>query len=143
MSGKHEELHLPLTIYPEQYPANINMTTSAPAGIDDTINRLNKQSKACPQQKFALVGYSQGAAVMHGVFGPTGPPYPGSPNPRPKLDPEVIPKIVTLVMFGDLGFRGSSGMMGRFTSPFPATLEAKLKENCAAGDPVSIDRESS
>ena len=46
-------------------------------------------------------------------------------------------------MFGDPGFRGSSGMMGRFMSPFPATLEAKLKENCAAGDQVSIDRESS
>jgi cutinase len=114
------------------------MSTSAPTGIDDVINRLNSQSKTCPSQKFALVGYSQGAAVMHGALGPTGPPYPGGPTPRPVLDQAVIPKIVALVMFGDVGFRGSGtiGPSGRFIAAFPEQLQARLKQNCAAGDPV-------
>ena len=47
----------------------MNMSVSAPTGVDDTIKRLNAQSAACPAQRFALVGYSQGAGVMHGVFG--------------------------------------------------------------------------
>jgi cutinase len=109
----------------------MNMTTSSSTGVDDTISRLNKQSKTCPQQKFALVGYSQGAGVMHGVFGP------GGPDPRPKLDPDVIPKIVAVVMFGDPGFRVTTGAMSRFMPQFPPPLQSKLKENCAAGDPVS------
>jgi predicted esterase len=32
------------------------------------VKYLNNQSKACPNQKFAIVGYSQGAMVMHLAF---------------------------------------------------------------------------
>jgi hypothetical protein len=114
----------------------MNMTVSAPTGIDDTIKRLNRQSTSCPEQKFALVGYSQGAGVMHGVFGPLGSAFPGSSNPRPTLDKSTFPKILALVMFGDPGFRiGVESKMG-FTPNFPSELMAKLKNNCASGDPV-------
>jgi cutinase len=76
---------------------------------------LTEQSSACPKQKFALVGYSQGAIVMRSA--------------APKLPEALHSKIVALVMFGDPGLRA----MGR---GFPADLQAKLYENCGPGDPV-------
>jgi cutinase len=91
------------------------MSVSVPTGVQDTISRLNRQMKACPEQKFAIVGYSQGAAVMHSA--------------AVKFDPTVMPKIVAAVMFGDPSFRKANG--------FPDPIQTKLKENCNPGDPVS------
>jgi len=123
--------------YAVQYPASFNMTYSPQIGMDDVINRLNNQNKACPDQKFALVGYSQGAGVMHAALGPS----PGRELPllsnRPKLDESVLPKILAVVMFGDPGFKGTESSLGRSSSiPFSASLEAKLRQNCGPGDPV-------
>jgi cutinase len=105
--------------------------------MDDTINRLNSQNKACPDQKFAIVGYSQGAGVMHAALGPS----PGRELPllskRPKLDNSVLPKIVAVVMFGDPGFKGTEIPPGRFI-PLPALLQEKLRQNCSPGDPVRL-----
>lgn len=105
-------------------------------GMDDVIVRLNTQSKACPDQKFALVGYSQGAGVIHGVFGPTGPIIAGLANPRPVLDTSVIAKIVAVALFGDPGFKGTAGPSGTTVPKFPAAIQEILIENCAPGDPV-------
>jgi cutinase len=93
----------------------MNMTVSLSTGVQDTIGRLNRQIKACPDQTFAIVGYSQGAGVMHSAAA--------------KFDPAVIPKIVAAVMFGDPGFKRASA--------FPVPIQSKLKENCNPGDPVS------
>lgn len=81
------------------------------------IARLNSQSKACPDQKFALVGYSQGAAVMH---------YAANDIPA-----QLFPKIVALVMTGDPAKKNSA------TSTFPTGLREKELNLCATGDPVS------
>jgi cutinase len=110
-----------------QYPAYMNMTDSAPVGVIDVINRLNKQAKECPKQKFALVGYSQGAGVMHGALNPTA---------KPKLDTAVFDRILALVMFGDPAYQGSTGPDTSFVPTFPEPLYARLRENCAPGDPV-------
>jgi hypothetical protein len=59
----------------------------------------------------------------------------------PSIDPALYPRIVALVMFGDPGNRGANVVSvlpeGGITPAFPDTLAQKLKENCAAGDPVS------
>ena len=88
----------------------------ADIGISDVVNRVTTKDKECPKQKFALVGYSQGARVMRVA--------------APKLDPSLFPKILALVMFGDRGIRDMT------ITQFPPALEAKLFENCAPGDPV-------
>jgi cutinase len=115
------------------------MPYSTAKGIDDTINRLNKQNKECPDQKFALVGYSQGGWVVHGALSPSGAPVEGLENPRPKLDPSVFPKILAIVLFGDPGFKstGAVGDKQQNAPAIPATLQSKLKQNCNPGDPVS------
>jgi cutinase len=103
--------------------------------MDDVINRLNNQNKACPSQKFSLVGYSQGAGVIHAAMGPS----PGKELPllsnRPTLDKSVLSKVVAVVLFGDPGFKGSEIPPGRFI-PLPASLVPKLRQNCGPGDPV-------
>jgi predicted esterase len=81
------------------------------------VNRLTEQVNACPSQKFALVGYSQGARVMRAA--------------SVMLDRAVYPKILALVMFGDRGMREMN------ITQFPPELQAKLFENCAPKDPVS------
>ncbi|TID22001.1 carbohydrate esterase family 5 protein [Venturia nashicola] len=122
--------------YAAQYPANFNFSYSPSMGVDDIITRLNTQNSACPDQKFALVGYSQGAGVIHGVFGPTGPIKPGLANPRPVLDTSVIPKVLAVVLFGDPGFKGTVGPTGTTVPKLPSAVQEILIENCAPGDPV-------
>jgi cutinase len=90
---------------------------SVSIGAKDVVDRVSEQSKACPNQRFALVGYSQGARVMR--------------EASLKLDSSLFPKILALVMFGDRGIRDMK------IAQFPAPLEAKLWENCAPADPVS------
>ncbi|QDS72370.1 hypothetical protein FKW77_008324 [Venturia effusa] len=106
--------------YPVQYPADMNIIPGIRAGTTDVLNRLESQSKACPDQKFALVGYSQGASLMH--------------NAAPQIPEETQKKIVALVMYGDPTLRngGAAGV----NSKFPPALEKVLLENCAEGDMI-------
>ncbi|KAF1816528.1 alpha/beta-hydrolase [Eremomyces bilateralis CBS 781.70] len=99
------------------YPASYDLT-GVRTGATDVNNRLKAQSKACPDQKFALVGYSQGAALMHAA---------AKDIPR-----DLYPKIVALVMTGDPAHKSSS------TSTFPAGLAEKELNLCAEGDPVRL-----
>jgi len=51
--------------YPVQYPAS---TGGAQTGIADIPKRIAAQVAACPNEKFALVGYSQGGMVVSGAL---------------------------------------------------------------------------
>jgi hypothetical protein len=106
------------------------------------IKRLNSQNQQCPDQKFALVGYSQGAAVMHIAV---------SPNDTVKISPQAMKQVVGGAMFGDPALsRGNilKGLPGLPPIPgmppsvpdFPDPLNKNVKENCAISfdgtDPV-------
>jgi hypothetical protein len=93
---------------------------SVTTGANDIVDRLNKQSASCPNQKFALVGYSQGASVARAA--------------SVRIDPIIYPKILALVMFGDPGLR--SDRTNTRAPAFPVALQSKLRENCASGDQV-------
>jgi cutinase len=89
-------------------------STSVSTGSADVVQRLTEQDKACPDEKFVLVGYSQGASVMR--------------NAAPKIPKSLYPKVIALAMFGDPGLKRGQ--------KFPEELQPKLFENCAPGDPV-------
>ena len=74
--------------YSVDYPASA-APCSRELGSQDVINHLLAQSSQCPDQKFALVGYSQGAGVIHEAM--------------KAIDASLYPKIIALVMFGDFG----------------------------------------
>ena len=107
--------------YPVQYPASVNMEKDNTKGSLDIINRLVKQTSACPSQKFALVGYSQGAVVVRLAAA--------------EIPVEIIPKILAVVVYGDPTIVGDPMAMG----PVPARkmsdeLYKRLQENCSKGD---------
>jgi cutinase len=101
-----------------QYPASASIIISGLAGRQDVVNRLNAQSLRCPNQRFALVGYSQGADVMH--------------RAAERLSTRLYPKILAIAMFGDPNVRGAA-----LSTPFPAALQGKVLQSCAERDPVS------
>jgi pimeloyl-ACP methyl ester carboxylesterase len=81
-------------------------------GSQDLVNRLKKQSQACPNQTFTLVGYSQGGRVI----GLAAPNIPDS----------IQGKIVAVVLYGAATGKG-----------LPQAMKSKLLSNCAPGDFVS------
>lgn len=102
--------------YAVQYPANMSAESIA-IGAADVVKRVTEQSKTCPSQKLALVGYSQGARVQRAA--------------SKDLPKDAFAKIVALVMFGDRGMRAMN------IAQFPPELAKKLWENCAHADTVS------
>jgi cutinase len=118
--------------YAVNYPADNNWAVGVPKGVNDIINRVNTLSKACPDIKFAMVGYSLGAAVMHSTFSRT------NTTNGPIFNKELYPKIVALVMFGDPGLVIRQRPGPNDSKAFPPELYAKLRENCAANDSVCI-----
>lgn len=85
-------------------------------GAKDVINRLKTQAAACPDAKFALVGYSQGASVIR--------------TAAKSITPDLEKKIVAVVLYGDPSLRSGTTIGGN--------LGGKLLENCAVGDSVSL-----
>jgi hypothetical protein len=112
-----------LTGYKVDYPASFAKDSKA-KGAADVVKHLTEASKACPQQNYVLIGYSQGADVMH--------------QAASQISPDLYQRIVALVMFGDPGNKGPNAKspMGGSVPKFPALLAEKVKENCAKGDPV-------
>jgi pimeloyl-ACP methyl ester carboxylesterase len=88
-------------------------------GVEDIVRRITSQATACPKQTFALVGYSQGASVMH--------------RAADRLPLSVLPRIKSVVMFGD-PYKRLGGLGGQF----PYSLRARVLQLCADGDPVSL-----
>jgi surfactin synthase thioesterase subunit len=72
------------TGYPVHYPASSG--NSMPVGVTDMLAELSKQSTACPNQKFALGGHSQGGMVTVQVI--------------PKIPKDILAKVVAVAMFG-------------------------------------------
>jgi cutinase len=91
--------------YAVQYPASAR---GADIGINDVVTRVTSQAKACPNQKFALVGYSQGGMVVSSA--------------APKIPTDLRQKVVAIALYG-------AG-----TGIGTADIKQKMIANCAPGD---------
>ncbi|WP_225730318.1 MULTISPECIES: cutinase family protein [unclassified Nocardia] len=120
-----QALPLDAAAYPVRYPADLLVASSASDGTRDMTAHLVQQAAMCPDQRFILVGYSQGAAVTEGVLG-TGivAQLPGTYV----LPPELAPRIAAVLLFGDplraIGWN------------VPAAYLSRTADYCAAGDPI-------
>jgi pimeloyl-ACP methyl ester carboxylesterase len=95
-------------------PSAADIAAHAVIGPNDIIYRLGNQTKECPDEKFALVGYSQGGSVVSNAANIL------------KTKPELADKVLAIVLYG-----AGDGS----TLALPAS---KVLANCARGDLVSV-----
>ncbi|WP_433715465.1 cutinase family protein [Nocardia sp. CA-084685] len=111
--------------YRVDYPADLLDPTSLSRGTQDLTDHVIGQSQMCPDQQFILVGYSQGAAVVHGVVGT------GIVTALPGI--YVLPgdlewKVSAVLLFGDPLRLIGWGVPGNYAW--------KTADYCTAGDPI-------
>ena len=93
----------------------------ADIGITDIVNRITNKAKECPNQKFVLVGYSQGGMVVSAA--------------APKIPPDLRGKVAAMVLYGAGTGAGGSGKGGLAPTD---DIKQKTLANCAPGDMVSF-----
>ncbi|MFQ6325014.1 cutinase family protein [Nocardia sp. CWNU-33] len=111
--------------YRVNYTADLLDPASLSRGTQDLTEHVIQQSVNCPDQRFILVGYSQGAVVVHGVLG-TGvvTMLPGIHS----LPGDLEWKVVAVLLFGD-PLRANGGSV-------PGQFAERTADHCAGGDPV-------
>ncbi|EFL36856.1 cutinase [Streptomyces viridochromogenes DSM 40736] len=113
--------------YKVNYPADLS-PTSAAQGNADLVNHVRSQAAACPNQKFVLVGYSQGANVVDNSIGVSSAgAVVGSPIVA-QLPAAVEPKVAAVLLFGNPIRAIGKSVTG--------TYQSRTLDICAKGDPV-------
>ncbi|MFF8018100.1 cutinase family protein [Streptomyces sp. NPDC007929] len=116
-----------LSSYKVNYPADLSPTSAAQGNLD-LVNHVKSQAAACPNQKFVLVGYSQGANVVDNSIGiSSAGAVVGSPIVA-TLPAAVEPKVAAVLLFGNPIRALGKSVTGAYQS---RTLDL-----CAEGDPV-------
>ncbi|MGX1565494.1 cutinase family protein [Streptomyces sp. NPDC055506] len=116
-----------LTSYKVNYPADLSPTSAAQGNLD-LVNHVKSQAAACPNQKFVLVGYSQGANVVDNSIGiSSAGAVVGSPIVA-TLPAAVEPKVSAVLLFGN-----PIRALGKSVT---GTYQSRTLDLCAQGDPV-------
>ncbi|GCB43376.1 cutinase family protein [Streptomyces sp. NL15-2K] len=113
--------------YAVDYPADLSLTSAA-QGNRDLVNHVNSQAANCPNQRFILVGYSQGANVVDNSIGiSSAGAVVGSPIVA-TLPAAVEPKVAAVLLFGN-----PIRALGKSVT---GTYQSRTFDICAQGDPV-------
>jgi cutinase len=116
-----------LSSYAVNYPANL-AAGSASQGNADLVNHVTQQAAACAQQRFILVGYSQGANVVDNSIGISSDgALVGGPIVA-TIPAAVEPRVAAVLLFGN-----PIRALGRSVT---GTYASRTDDFCAAGDPV-------
>lgn len=111
------------TAYSVAYPADYSFNLGW--GSSDLVSHLTSQVAACPAQSFVLVGYSQGAAVVHAALGTGAVSW--YPN-RAQLPPYLADHVSAILLFGD--------PMEAMGWSVPDPYLARTGTWCTSGDPI-------
>ncbi|WP_372662587.1 cutinase family protein [Amycolatopsis kentuckyensis] len=114
--------------YRVDYPADLGEPASVQKGNTDLVNHVKAQAAACPQQRFVLVGYSQGANVVDNSLGISSDgAVVGGPIVA-TIPAELAPRVAAVLLFGN-----PIRAIGReVTGPY----QSRTKDYCADGDPI-------
>ncbi|MDX2700211.1 cutinase family protein [Streptomyces ipomoeae] len=116
-----------LSSYKVNYPADLS-PTSAAQGNADLVNHVRSQAAACPNQRFILVGYSQGANVVDNSIGiSSAGAVVGSPIVA-TIPAALEPKVAAVLLFGN-----PIRALGKSVT---GTYQSRTIDFCATGDPV-------
>jgi len=125
------------------YPADTDVKVGGTAGARTLIDTLNVQARACPEQRFVLLGYSQGALIVGDAL--------ASPDTRlvgtavGEITVEASERILAIVFYGDPRFNGgepynagsfSSAVNGLLPRPKDSlkAYEDRIRDYCVARD---------
>ncbi|WP_409463764.1 cutinase family protein [Amycolatopsis sp. GA6-003] len=113
--------------YAVRYPASLQ-PDSASRGNQDLVDHVTHQAEACGDQRFVLVGYSQGANVVANSVGISSEgALVGAPIVA-TIPADVAPRVAALLTFGPPIAKLGKHITGEY--------EDRTKEFCAVGDPV-------
>ncbi len=113
--------------YKVNYPADLSLTSAA-QGNADLVNHVNRQAASCPNQRFILVGYSQGANVVDNSIGiSSAGAVVGSPIVA--TSPAALESRVAAVLL----FGNPIRAIGKSVT---GTYQSRTIDFCAKGDPV-------
>ncbi|MGI8332564.1 cutinase family protein [Actinomadura scrupuli] len=112
--------------YPVNYPADLS-AGSASKGNTDLVEHLKSQAAACPNQKFVLVGYSQGANVVDNSVGVSSEGALVGGKITETIPASIEPRVKAVLVFGN-PIRPLRSITG--------TYKSRTLDKCASGDPV-------
>ncbi|MET9088607.1 cutinase family protein [Streptomyces sp. NPDC004237] len=116
-----------LSAYKVDYPADLSLTSAA-QGNADLVNHVTGQAVACPNQRFVLVGYSQGANVVDNSIGiSSAGALVGSPIVA-TIPAALEPRVAAVLLFGN-----PIRALGKSVT---GTYQSRTIDFCAQGDPV-------
>ncbi|MDX3617265.1 MULTISPECIES: cutinase family protein [Streptomyces] len=116
-----------LSSYKVNYPADLSLTSAA-QGNTDLVNHVRSQAASCPNQRFILVGYSQGANVVDNSIGiSSAGAVVGSPIVA-TIPAALEPRVFAVLLFGNPIRAIGKSVTG--------TYQSRTIDFCAAGDPV-------
>ncbi|MGW2515643.1 cutinase family protein [Streptomyces sp. NPDC001617] len=116
-----------LSSYKVNYPADLSLTSAA-QGNADLVNHVNSQAAACPNQRFVLVGYSQGANVVDNSIGISSDgAVVGSPIVA-TIPAALAPRVAAVLLFGN-----PIRALGKSVT---GTYQSRTIDFCAQGDPI-------
>ncbi|MHA3722303.1 cutinase family protein [Leucobacter sp. HY1910] len=125
------------------YPADTDVNEGASLGVRTLVTMLNLQAQTCPEQKFVLLGYSQGALVIGDALSTPTDRFVGLE--AQELRPEAAAAVSAIVFYGDPRFVGAEpfnagdydetrdGLLPRPVSALNA-YEKKLRDYCVGDD---------
>jgi cutinase len=117
-----------LSSYPVNYPADLGEPTSVQTGNRDLVNHVTTQAAACPNQRFILVGYSQGANVVDNSIGISSDGALVGGAIVATIPTSLTPRIAAVLQFGNpIRAQGKS---------ITGTYQARTDDFCADQDPV-------
>jgi cutinase len=113
--------------YAVNYPANLSLTSAA-QGNADLVNHVKSQAAACPNQRFVLVGYSQGANVVDNSLGiSSAGAVVGGPIVA-TIPAALEPRVAAVLLFGN-----PIRALGKSVT---GTYQSRTFDVCAKGDPI-------
>lgn len=118
-----ERLPVSISAYSVAYPADYSFNLGA--GSADLVGHLSYQAGACPNQRFILVGYSQGASVVHAALGTGAVSWVGG---RVQLPGDLGARVAAVLLFGDPMRAIGWGVPGEYAW--------RAGNWCTGGDPI-------
>ena len=119
------------------YPADTEVKEGGTAGVRTLVDTLNVQTEACDEQRFVLLGYSQGALVIgEALSAPASRLIGGTVG---EVSETAADQIAAIVLYGDPRFLGAEDFNSGDYDPDMGGLLPRVEGALKAYDERIID----